>query len=242
VHDYWRSAPLQVDNKIEAVNSANQNNTSNEDTPKKGKIEGIGNYFSNVNYIKEFNKNFQDKVNELLFEYVDMQGIPRSTNGNDQLNEAIKVFKNSIAIELAQYLRALNPAMSLSGEIYDFNTLNFNETIYNELIKEAGAMIKSDDYFLNEPEHKRLAFGQLEMLRNFDTYIDSLLSDSIGIEKGYKNSIFEPADGVKYKLANKLHVDKHFGDEDSSDIFRHTNDSVRIFIESIPYQDSFAGK
>jgi hypothetical protein len=80
------------------------------------------------------------------------------------------------------------------------------------------------------------------MLRNFDTYIGSLLSDSISIEKGYKNSIFEPADGIKYKLANKLHVDKHFGDEDSSDIFRHTNDSVRIFIESIPYQDSFSGK
>jgi hypothetical protein len=33
--------------------------------------------------------------------------------------------------------------MSLSGEIYDFNTLNFNETIYNDLIKEAGTMVKS---------------------------------------------------------------------------------------------------
>jgi hypothetical protein len=115
VYNFWRSAPLQVDNKTEAVNSANQNNTSKEDTPKKGNINGIGNYFSNVNYIKEFNKNFQDKVNELLFEYVDMQGVSRSTNGNNQLNEAIKVFKNSIAIELAQYLRALDPTKKLSG-------------------------------------------------------------------------------------------------------------------------------
>jgi hypothetical protein len=103
-------------------------------------------------------------------------------------------------------------------------------------------MIKDEDYFLNAPESKRLAFGQLEMLRNFDTYVDSILNDVIGIEKGYKNSNYEPSDGIKYKLSNKLHVDKHFGDEDSSDIFNHTNDSIRIFIESIPYYDSFAGK
>jgi hypothetical protein len=49
-----------------------------------------------------------------------------------------------------------------------------------------------------------LAFGNLEMLRNFDTYVDSILDGVISIEKGYKHSIFEPADGVKYKLSNKL--------------------------------------
>jgi hypothetical protein len=171
-----------------------------------------------------------------------MQGNVRSTNGNDQLNEAIKVFKNSIAMELVQYLRANGSTKQLSGEIYDPDTLNFNETTYKELVKEAGALIKDQDYFLKAPEHKRLAFGKLEMLRNFDTYVESLLEDSIKIEKGYKNSAFEPSDGIKYKLSNKLHVDKAFGDENNSDIFNHTNDSVRLFIESIPYQDSFAGK
>ncbi|GMO69135.1 MAG: hypothetical protein Nk1A_8000 [Endomicrobiia bacterium] len=58
------------------------------------------------------------------------------------------------------------------------------------------------------------------------------------IEFGYKNSDFEPPDGIKYKIANGLHVDKHFGDENASDIQRHTNESVKLFIESIPYYDT----
>jgi hypothetical protein len=242
VYNFWKSSPHQEDNTIESVNAANPEKTSNDDAPKKGKILGIGNYFSNVNYIKDFNKNFQEKVNELLFEFTDMQGNVRSTNGNDQLNEAIKVFKNSIAIELVQYLKAHGSIKNLSGEIYDPETLEFNATAFKELIKEGGASITDQNYFINAPEHKRLAFGKLEMLRNFDTYVESLLPDSISIEKGYKRSAFEPDNGIKYKLSNKLHVDKAFGDENNSDIFNHTNDSVRLFIESIPYHDSFAGK
>jgi hypothetical protein len=171
-----------------------------------------------------------------------MEGNTRSTNGNDQLNEAIKVYKNSIAMKLVQYLKSKGSKKQLSGNIYDPATLEFKESVYNELVAEGAAMIKDDEYFLNAPEPKRLAFGHLEILRNFDTYVESILNDVIGIEKGYKHSAFEPADGIKYKLSNKLHVDKHFGDEDSSNIFNHTNDSIRIFIESIPYFDSFAGK
>jgi hypothetical protein len=243
VYNFWKSAPHQEDNTPEAVNASNTNTTSKEDTPKRGKINGIGNYFSNVNYIKEFNKNFQDNVNELLFEYTDMEGNVRSTNGNGQLNDAIKIFKNSLAAKLVSYLKnTLGVTAELSADIYDPVTLEFNETAYNDLIREAGASIKSEDFFLRAPEHQRLAFGNLEMLRNFDTYVDSILNNVITIEKGYNNSIFEPADGIKYKLSNKLHVDKHFGDEESSDIFNHSNDSIRVFIESIPYQDSFAGR
>jgi hypothetical protein len=132
-------APFQEDNTTEAVNSANQNITSEEDTPKKGKIYGIGNYFSNVNYIKEFNKNFQDNVNELLFEFTNMQGIVVSTNGNDQLNEAIKTYKNSIAAKLVNYLWEEGVTAELSADIYNPETLEFNETTYYKLIKEAGA-------------------------------------------------------------------------------------------------------
>jgi hypothetical protein len=83
VYGFWKSSPHQEDNSTQATNQANPEKTSKDDAPKRGKIEGIGNYFSNVNYIKEFNKNFQESVNELLFEYTDMEGNVRSTNGND---------------------------------------------------------------------------------------------------------------------------------------------------------------
>jgi hypothetical protein len=68
-----------------------------------------------------------------------MDGIVLSTNGNGQLNEAIKVFKNSIAAKLVNYLQEEGVTAELSADIYNPKTLEFNETIYNNLIKEAGA-------------------------------------------------------------------------------------------------------
>lgn len=242
INNFWPSSPKITDTKLKSVNSSNPNVTDNSDNPKSNKTEGIGRYFSNINHIKEFNSNFRDEVNELLFEYTNMDGIILGTTSNHELNEAIKILKNGYAAQLVKYLKSQGVTKLLNPNIYDPETLTFNETAFNELISEAEANIKSDNYFIRSGESDRFAFSNLELLRNFDNYVSSEINNVITIEKGYKNSNFEPANGIKYTKSNKLHVDKHFGDENSADIFNHTNDSIRMFIESIPYYDNFSMK
>lgn len=242
VNSFWVSAPRIIDNtNLNVVNSSTQN-VEIEQPVVPNYIAtnkySINNYYANPNYIKDFINNFRSTVNQQLFTYRDQSGTLKEVLTNQDLNKAIKLLKNKMANDIAKYLETVGITVE-SSEIFSGNTLTFNRTTYDNLIKLAESQIKSDNYFLNSTEILRQAFENLEALRNFDDYVKSYLKDSIIITKGYHNSHFEPSDG-KYKIGNEMKVNNRYGDENASDIFNHTNESMRIYIESIPYFDSFS--
>ena len=184
---------------------------------------GIDRFYTNSKHREVFRKNFQNDLIRSVFINQDENYL---ITDNSQLNASIKALKNNLARELANYL---NVDVTY---IYDeFGELDLDN--YQSLMTAGNNKFTKSNYSRDTDSNSRRNFNRFYTLKYFDQLIKKYSKDVLTVREAYEGSINEPEDGIKYKLDGKKTIVKEY-EESDSDIFDHTNEAVRLFIESIP--------